>query len=191
MTENTAEEQDPTLRYFKEYRRQMQLLADINAEYDRKRREHKEELSRLEETSRRLNHKINSMQQIMTKMINEGCDPTMAKLKMEEHDSDNMWRDASDPFRESMRISDRGDISFGSMSSAQIASLTGGLTGATGAIGAVGSVGYPGDWGIGANGGVDPGIPDTYGSITISNGGYQSGYGATPPTTRSTDDVPF
>jgi hypothetical protein len=105
-------------------------------------------------------------------MINEGCDPTMAKLKMEEHDSDNMWRDASDPFRERMRIDDRGDISFGSISSAQIAGLTGNMAGATGAIGAVGSIAYPGGWSPGANGGSGPGSPDLYGSITVPHGGY-------------------
>ena len=156
--------------YFGRYRKMMRKLEATDQEQDDVRKAYEQRRTELSEDRTRITRELANMRQVITKMIDEDCDPMMAGLKMDEDEQiSSIWQqrdeyiwsveqDASMNGVGSLPRLTTADISTLSIGQLNLgASLSLGATGATGATGA-------------------------QGSITMGpNGGYQQGYGAVPP----------
>ena len=154
--------------YFGRYRKMMLKLKATDQEQDDVRKAYEQRRTELAEERTRITRELTNMRQVITKMIDEGCDPVMAGLIMNEEDAmtSTIWQKRDeDNFGMTMNNDDimkrMGKIS--ALTTADISTLSmgqlswPGATGATGAIGAAGSISMG------------------------PNGGYQQGYGAIPP----------
>ena len=154
--------------YFGRYRKMMRKLEATDQEQDDVRKAYEQRRTELSEERTRITRELTNMRQVITKMIDEGCDPVMAGLIMNEEDAmtSTIWQKRDeDNFGMTMNNDDimkrMGKIS--ALTTADISTLSmgqlswPGATGATGAIGAAGSISMG------------------------PNGGYQQGYGAIPP----------
>lgn len=154
--------------YFGRYRKMMRKLEATDQEQDDVRKAYEQRRTELAEERTRITRELTNMRQVITKMIDEGCDPVMAGLIMNEEDAmtSTIWQKRDeDNFGMTMNNDDimkrMGKIS--ALTTADISTLSmgqlswPGATGATGAIGAAGSISMG------------------------PNGGYQQGYGAIPP----------
>ena len=154
--------------YFGRYRKMMGRLKASEQEYEDVRKAYEQRRTELAEERTRITRELTNMRQVITKMIDEGIDPVMAGLIMNEEDAmtSTIWQKRDeDGFGMTMNNDDimkrMGKIS--ALTTADISTLSmgqlswPGATGATGAIGAAGSISMG------------------------PNGGYQQGYGAIPP----------
>jgi len=166
---NDAERLEAMDSYFGRYRKMMGRLKASEQEYDDNRKAYEQRRTELQEERTRITRELANMRQVITKMIDDGIDPVMAGLIMNEEDAttNTIWQKRDqDGFGMTMNNDDImkriGNLS--ALSTTDIASLSmgqlswPGATGATGAIGAQGSITSMG-----------------------ANGGYQQGYGAIPP----------
>jgi len=154
--------------YFGRYRKMMGRLKASEQECEDNRRAYEQRRTELQEERTRITRELANMRQVITKMIDDGIDPVMAGLIMNEEDAmtSTIWQKRDeDNFGMTMNNDDimkrMGKIS--ALTTADISTLSmgqlswPGATGATGAIGAAGSISMG------------------------PNGGYQQGYGAIPP----------
>jgi len=146
--------------YFVRYRKTLNKLKQN--EQDSKDLREKYEQNRLDLSNERtrISRELSNMRQVITKMIDEGCDPVMAGLVMNEDDatSNTIWQ-TRDEETVGMAMNSNG-FANRIAKTADISNLSIGQLswpGATGAIGAAGSISMG------------------------HNGGYQQGYGAVPP----------
>lgn len=152
--------------YFQQYREKLRRTKDM----EERRREldeaYQKDRSYLHEQMRNLNNELQNMRRVITRMVEEGIDPTVAKIMMDESYTRDMWQ--GDAFSttgyesiSSVDISDQIDMSMtiGSISTTgSIGTISLAGMGAVGAMGATGATGY------GANG-----PPGPY--VTYSNDG--------------------
>ena len=156
--------------YFSRYRKMMGRLKASEQEYEDNRRAYEQRRTELQEERTRITRELANMRQVITKMIDDGIDPVMAGLKMDEDEQiSSIWQqrdeyiwsveqDASMKRVGSLPRLTTADISTLSIGQLNLgASLSLGSTGATGATGAQGVISMG------------------------PNGGYQQGYGAVPP----------
>jgi hypothetical protein len=162
---NDAQRLEAMDSYFGRYRKMMRKLEATDQEQDDVRKAYEQRRMELAEERTRITRELTNMRQVITKMIDEGCDPVMAGLKMDEDEQiSSIWqqRDADSFTMEQDDIMNRVG-SLPRLTTADISTLSmgqlswPGATGATGAIGAAGSISMG------------------------PNGGYQQGYGAIPP----------
>jgi hypothetical protein len=167
MTE--AERLEAMDNYFNRYRKMMSRLKKNEQQYDQARKAYEQQRTELQEERQRISRELTNMRQVITKIIDDGIDPVMAGLIMndEDHMKNDLWQQRDE---ESFGLAMNNDDimkrigSLSALSTTDIASLSmgqlswPGATGATGAIGAQGSITSMG-----------------------ANGGYQQGYGAIPP----------
>jgi len=155
--------------YFGRYRKMMSMLKQNEQQYDQTRKMYEQQRTELQEERQRISHQLTNMRLVITKMIDDGIDPVMAGLIMNEddHKSMDMWqtRDqesfgmTTDDIMKRIGNAGLGMGQLSPMTQLSISSmLNTGATGATGAIGAQGSITSMGP-----------------------NGGYQQGYGTIPP----------
>ena len=152
--------------YFGRYRKMMRKLEATDQEQDDVRKAYEQRRTELAEERTRITRELTNMRQVITKMIDEGIDPVMAGLIMNEEDAmtSTIWQQR-DEYIWSVKqdASMNGVGSLPRLTTADISTLSmgqlswPGATGATGAIGAAGSISMG------------------------PNGGYQQGYGAVPP----------
>ena len=156
--------------YFGRYRKMMRKLKANEQQQDDVRKAYEQRRMELAEERTRMTRELANMRQVITKMIDEDCDPMMAGLKMDEDEQiPSIWQqrdeyiwsveqDASMNGVGSLPRLTTADISTLSIGQLNLgASLSLGSTGATGATGAQGVISMG------------------------PNGGYQQGYGAVPP----------
>jgi len=153
--------------YFGRYRKLTSRLKENEQENEIARKAYDQRRSELQEERHRLARDLASMRQVITKMIDDGIDPVMAGLIMDEEDatSSTIWQQRDEEsfgMHQDDIMNRMGKIS--ALTTADISTLSmgqlswPGATGATGAIGAQRSITSMGP-----------------------NGGYQQGYGAIPP----------
>ena len=152
--------------YFGRYRKMMRKLEATDQEQDDVRKAYEQRRTELAEERTRITRELTNMRQVITKMIDEGCDPVMAGLIMNEEDAmtSTIWQQRDEYiWSVEQDASMNGVGSLPRLTTADISTLSmgqlswPGATGATGAIGAAGSISMG------------------------PNGGYQQGYGAIPP----------
>jgi len=150
--------------YFGRYRKLTSRLKENEQENEIARKAYDQRRSELQEERHRLARDLASMRQVITKMIDDGIDPVMAGLIMDEEDatSSTIWQQRDEEsfgMHQDDIMNRMGKIS--ALTTADISTLSMGQLswpGAQGAIGAQGSITSMGP-----------------------NGGYQQGYGAIPP----------
>lgn len=154
--------------YFGRYRKMMRKLEATDQEQDDVRKAYEQRRTELSEERTRITRELTNMRQVITKMIDEGCDPVMAGLIMNEEDAmtSTIWQKRDeDNFGMTMNNDDimkrMGKIS--ALTTADISTLSMGQLSWPGATGATGATGAQGVISMGPN------------------GGYQQGYGAIPP----------
>ena len=151
--------------YFGRYRKMMRKLEATDQEQDDVRKAYEQRRTELAEERTRITRELTNMRQVITKMIDEGCDPVMAGLKMDEDEQiPSIWQQR-DEYIWSVKqdASMNGVGSLPRLTTADISTLSMGQLSWPGATGATGAIG-------------------TAGSISMGpNGGYQQGYGAIPP----------
>ena len=154
--------------YFGRYRKMMRKLEATDQEQDDVRKAYEQRRTELSEERTRITRELTNMRQVITKMIDEGCDPVMAGLIMNEEDAmtSTIWQKRDeDNFGMTMNNDDimkrMGKIS--ALTTADISTLSMGQLSWPGATGATGAMGAQGAISMGPN------------------GGYQQGYGAIPP----------
>ena len=154
--------------YFGRYRKMMLKLKATDQEQDDVRKAYEQRRTELAEERTRITRELTNMRQVITKMIDEGCDPVMAGLIMNEEDAmtSTIWQKRDeDNFGMTMNNDDimkrMGKIS--ALTTADISTLSMGQLSWPGATGATGATGAQGVISMGPN------------------GGYQQGYGAIPP----------
>ena len=151
--------------YFGRYRKMMRKLEATDQEQDDVRKAYEQRRTELSEERTRITRELANMRQVITKMIDEDCDPMMAGLKMDEDEQiSSIWQQRDEYiWSVEQDASMNGVGSLPRLTTADISTLSmgqlswPGATGATGAIGAAGSISMG------------------------PNGGYQQGYGAIPP----------
>ena len=151
--------------YFGRYRKMMRKLEATDQEQDDVRKAYEQRRTELSEERTRITRELANMRQVITKMIDEDCDPMMAGLKMDEDEQiPSIWQQRDEYiWSVEQDASMNGVGSLPRLTTADISTLSmgqlswPGATGATGAIGAAGSISMG------------------------PNGGYQQGYGAIPP----------
>ena len=151
--------------YFGRYRKMMRKLEANEQQQDDVRKAYEQRRMELAEERTRMTRELANMRQVITKMIDEDCDPMMAGLKMDEDEQiSSIWQQRDEYiWSVEQDASMNGVGSLPRLTTADISTLSmgqlswPGATGATGAIGAAGSISMG------------------------PNGGYQQGYGAIPP----------
>lgn len=150
-------------QYFQQYREKMRRLDDLKDRKQILEENYRKDRRYLDEQLSVMGQDVSNMRRVITKIIDEGIDPTTAKLSMDESCINDMWHGNND-----MRIMTVDDgtytvdladttSSIFSMGNIGVGVAT---TGATGAIGALGVMGpYYGSGSPGANG------PSGYSSI--------------------------
>lgn len=148
-----------TEQYFQQYREKLRRLSDVEDRRVELERSFTKDRDYLINQTRQLQSEIESMRRVITRVVDEGIDPTTAKIMMDESYHRDLWH--GDPFSTrgydsigSVDLSDAVDMgmTIGSITTTGSISLsTIGATGATGPIG-----GYITGYGQGANG---PGGP--------------------------------
>ena len=149
--------------FFQRYRELVALEESFQQRQRDLETKYREDREQLHADHRRCAAQVSTMRRTITAMIDKGWDPVEAQLKMDEdmHDrlsGDTLWD--KDPFRENMRIDNSGNWGIGTITPLTLSGINSITMGPTGAIGAQGS------------------ITSTMGA----NGGYQAGYGPTPPS---------
>jgi len=166
---NDAQRLEAMDSYFGRYRKLTSRLKENEQENDIARKAYDQRRTELQEERHRISRDLASMRQIITKMIDDGIDPVMAGLIMNEEDAmtSTIWQQRDEEsFGMTMNTDDimkrMGKIS--ALTTADISTLSMGQLSWPGATGATGAIG-------------------AHGSITSmgANGGYQQGYGAIPP----------
>ena len=154
--------------YFGRYRKMIGRLKASEQEYEDNRRAYEQRRTELQEERTRITRELANMRQVITKMIDDGIDPVMAGLIMNEEDAatSTIWQQRDeDGFGMTMNTDDimkrMGKIS--ALTTADISTLSMGQLSWPGATGATGAIGSSGSISMGPN------------------GGYQQGYGAIPP----------
>lgn len=119
---NSEQTMDETNRYFQRYRETVKRLASIDAEFTERTRQWEMERDTFMRRKNELHQEIQTMRKVITKMVEEDMDPTMAKLQHDESwgSMATIWTKSSDPFDTYDTVIDLSDIS---------------VTGAIGAIG--------------------------------------------------------
>jgi hypothetical protein len=164
---NDAERLEAMDSYFGRYRKLTSRLKENEQENDIARKAYDQRRTELQEERHRISRDLANMRQVITKMIDDGIDPVMAGLIMDEEDatSSTIWQQRDEDgfgMHQDDIMNRMGKIS--ALTTADISTLSmgqlswPGATGATGAIGAQRSITSMGP-----------------------NGGYQQGYGAIPP----------
>jgi len=163
---NDAQRLEAMDSYFGRYRKMIGRLKASEQEYDDNRKAYEQRRTELQEERTRITRELANMRQVITKMIDDGIDPVMAGLIMNEEDAmtSTIWQQRDeDGFGMTMstddimmRIANSGH-GIGQVSP-NMQLILSSMHGATGAIGAQGSITSMG-----------------------ANGGYQQGYGAIPP----------
>ena len=171
---NDAQRLEAMDSYFGRYRKLTSRLKENEQENDIARKAYDQRRTELQEERHRISRDLASMRQIITKMIDDGIDPVMAGLIMNEEDAttSTIWQQRDEEsFGMTMNTDDimkriaNSGLGIGQVSPNMQLSI-GSMIGATGATGAIGA----------------------HGSITSmgANGGYQQGYGAIPPISNHT-----
>jgi hypothetical protein len=171
---NDAQRLEAMDSYFGRYRKLTSRLKENEQENDIARKAYDQRRSELQEERHRISRDLANMRQVITKMIDDGIDPVMAGLIMDEEDAmtSTIWQQRDEesfgmPISDEELISSlNSNLGLGQVSPNMQLSLgsiysthsSSGATGATGAIGAQRSITSMGP-----------------------NGGYQQGYGAIPP----------
>jgi len=165
---NDAERLEAMDSYFGRYRKLMSRLKENEQENDIARKAYDQRRTELQEERHRISRDLANMRQVITKMIDDGIDPVMAGLIMNEEDAmtSTIWQQRDEEsFGMTMNNDDimkrMGKIS--ALTTADISTLSMGQLSWPGATGATGAIGTSGSISMGAN------------------GGYQQGYGAIPP----------
>lgn len=146
-----------TMAYFRRYRDMVQRIAKAEAEHEEKSRQWEMERESFLRRRNELGLELQTMRRIITKMIEEDMDPTLAKLQQDEswYGMQTMW-DKSDPF-EYDSVVDLSSISItGAIGSIGATSTIAGAVGASSSSWSMGPSYGPGS--PGANG---PGGPFT------------------------------
>jgi hypothetical protein len=166
---NDAQRLEAMDSYFGRYRKMMGRLKASEQEYEDNRKAYEQRRTELQEERTRITRELTNMRQVITKMIDDGIDPVMAGLIMNEEDAmtSTIWQKRDEEsFGMTMNTDDimkriaNSGLGIGQVSPNMQLSI-GSMIGASGATGAIGA----------------------HGSITSmgANGGYQQGYGAIPP----------
>ena len=165
---NEAQRLEAMDSYFGRYRKMIGRLKASEQEYEDNRRAYEQRRTELQEERTRITRELANMRQVITKMIDDGIDPVMAGLIMNEEDAttSTIWQQRDeDGFGMTMNTDDimkrMGKIS--ALTTADISTLSMGQLSWPGATGATGAIGASGSISMGPN------------------GGYQQGYGAIPP----------
>jgi len=155
--------------YFYRYRKTLNKLKQNEQDSQDLREKYEQSRLDLSNERTRITRELSNMRQVITKMIDEGCDPVMAGLVMNEDDhQSSIWEQ-----RDNERINDR----FG-MSQDDITKRIGTIT-------------LPNINQITSTLQLNPAIQIPHGAAVATgaqgstsmgpNGGYQQGYGAVPP----------
>ena len=165
---NDAQRLEAMDSYFGRYRKLTSRLKENEQENDIARKAYDQRRTELQEERHRISRDLANMRQVITKMIDDGIDPVMAGLIMNEEDAmtSTIWQQRDEEsFGMTMNTDDimkrMGKIS--ALTTADISTLSMGQLSWPGATGATGAIGASGSISMGPN------------------GGYQQGYGAIPP----------
>lgn len=156
---NDDQRMEASEHYFRQYRDKLRRAEDLESRRNELDEAYRKDRDHLSAQMINLKNELESMRRVITRVVEEGIDPTTAKVMMDETYNRDIW--VGDPFSttgygsiSTVDISDQLDPRFGSRTT--IGSISLGNIGAIGATGATGSDVYVFD-GQGANG---PGGPN-------------------------------
>lgn len=97
---NSEQAMDETNRYFQRYREMVKRLEAVDVDFTERTRQWEMERDTFMRRKIDLQQEVQTMRKVITKMIEEDMDPTLAKLQQDESwgSMSTIWSKSSDPF---------------------------------------------------------------------------------------------
>lgn len=81
--------------YFEQYRQASEQFTNVKKQMKHEEERFNQIMYDLQESSEELHQRLNSMRRIITFMLDNGCDPVEARLKIEEQHQRTLWNDGN------------------------------------------------------------------------------------------------
>lgn len=81
--------------YFEQYRQASEQFTNVKKQMKHEEERFNQIMCDLQESSEELHQRLNSMRRIITFMLDNGCDPVEARLKIEEQYQRTLWNDGN------------------------------------------------------------------------------------------------